>query len=1198
MASRSTDLDHALDLVAEFGDNASYVADLLARYRSEPGSVDEEWRAFFRERLGEPEPVFAGTAPVAAPAPGAPVPGEDRAAIRGAALRIAENMEASLAVPTATSQRQVPIKLLEENRRLLNDFRSANDLSKISFTHLIAWAIVQAIKAAPRLNDAFDSSSGTPSRVRRDVVRLGLAVDVEKADGSRSLVVPNVKGAERMTFTQFLEASEDVVARARQARLQVSDFEGTTVSLTNPGTLGTTTSVPRLMPGQGLIVATGAIEYPVEFRAMSPEILSRLAISKVIHFTSTYDHRIIQGAESGLFLARLEELLLGGQGFYEQVFSDLEVPFRPYRWAVDRGPAPSEDGRSWEIAKQAQVLGLINAYRVRGHLIADTDPLGIHPVVDHPELDLETYGLTIWDLDRKFWTGHLAGGDYMPLRDIIAVMRRVYCGKVGIEYRFISSPEEKEWIRTRVGAPPGELPSPVRRKILEKLIAAEEFERFLGTRFLGQRRYSVEGCDTAIPLLDRLIEGAAERGIEEVTLGMSHRGRLNIMANVVGNSAERIFAGFEGTVHPDFPADEGDVKYHQGAQTERATEDGRRITISAPSNPSHLEAVDPVVEGKVRAKQERRGHGPEAWNRVLPLLVHGDAAFAGQGMVAETFNLAQLSGYRTGGTVHLVINNQIGFTTPPAAARSSVYSTDVAKINQVPIFHVNADDPEAAYRVLQISLDYRQEFHKDVVIDLIGFRRHGHNEGDEPTYTQPVMYRKIAAHPGVRTLYARRLVRDGVLTEADVEQMETRQVALYEGALAAAKEAARRVGPMVAPAAVHGEGQVVEIETGVRRETLARIGRTLTTVPAGFHLNPKMVQQLARRAKMAEGALPLDWGTAEALAFGSLLLEGTGVRLSGQDSSRGTFSQRHVVFHDATTGERWVPLAELDSQQAPFEACDSPLSEASVLGFEYGYSVEAPEILVLWEAQFGDFANGAQVIIDQFVASAEDKWRESTRLTMLLPHGSEGQGPEHSSARIERYLQLCADGNLQVCNATTPAQYFHLLRRQMRQPSAKPLVLFTPKSLLRLPAAASSLEALASGGFRTALDDPEVTDRGAIERVLLCSGKVYYDLRAERERRTNRMTPILRVEQLYPFPAEGLLRLLAGYSGMREALWVQEEPQNMGAWTFVAPLLAPLLPGGIAPRFVGRQASASPATGNAAVHKRELEVLLGEAFGP
>ncbi|MGE5277880.1 MAG: multifunctional oxoglutarate decarboxylase/oxoglutarate dehydrogenase thiamine pyrophosphate-binding subunit/dihydrolipoyllysine-residue succinyltransferase subunit [Acidobacteriota bacterium] len=1196
MAARSTDLDLSEDLVAEFGENAGYVAELLSRYRTNPGSVDEEWRAFFRERLAEPEPARREPPPAAVPAPAgaAPAAGEERSAIRGAALRVAENMAASLAVPTATSQRQVPIKLLDENRRLLNEYRAANDLPKISFTHLVAWAILQALKAFPRLNDAFDASSGTPSRVRRDTVRFGLAVDVEKPDGSRSLVVPNVKGAEKMTFGQFVAAADDVVARARQGRLQVADFEGTTVSLTNPGTLGTTASVPRLMPGQGLIVATGAIEYPAEFSAVSPETLSRLAISKVVTFTSTYDHRIIQGAESGLFLARIEELLLGRHGFYDAVFSDLAVAHRPFRWAVDRKPAFSGDGRTHEIAKQAQVLGLINAYRVRGHLIADLDPLRSGPVVEHPELDLETYGLTIWDLDRDFWTGGMAGGDYMPLRDIVAVMRRVYCGKVGIEYRHIPSPEEKDWIRQRVGAPPAPLPAERRRKILEKLIAAEDFERFLGTKFLGQRRYSIEGCDTAIPLLDRLIEGAAERGVDEVTLGMSHRGRLNILANVVGDSVERIFAGFEGTVHPDFPADEGDVKYHRGGRNERMTAGGGKIAISVPSNPSHLEAVDPVVEGMVRAKQERVGHGPEAWKKVLPVLLHGDAAFAGQGMVAETFNLAQLPGYRTGGTVHVIINNQIGFTTPPSSGRSSVYSTDVAKSNQIPIFHVNADDPEAADRVLEIALDYRREFHKDVVIDLIGFRRHGHSEGDEPTYTQPIMYRKIAEHPGVRTLYARRLVREGLLSEAEVAEMEARQSAAYDAALAAAQETARRPGG--APAAAHGEGRVVEIETGVPRETLSRIGRVLTTVPSGFHLNPKMVQQLARRAKMTEGSLPLDWGTAEALAFGSLLLEGTGVRVSGQDSSRGTFSQRHVIFHDATTGEMWTPLSRLDPGQAPFAACDSPLSEASVLGFEYGYSTESPGALVLWEAQFGDFANGAQVIIDQFIVSAEDKWRETSRLGMLLPHGSEGQGPEHSSARIERFLQLCADGNIQVCNVTTPAQYFHLLRRQMRQPEAKPLVLFTPKSLLRLPAAASPLSELTAGGFRACLDDPEAADRREARRLLLCSGKVYYDLRAERERRGDRETAILRVEQLYPFPAGRLSALIAGYPAVQDAVWVQEEPRNMGAWSFAQPLLDGLLPRGISLRYVGRVASASPATGNASVHKRELEEFLERAF--
>ncbi|HEY7573938.1 MAG TPA: multifunctional oxoglutarate decarboxylase/oxoglutarate dehydrogenase thiamine pyrophosphate-binding subunit/dihydrolipoyllysine-residue succinyltransferase subunit, partial [Thermoanaerobaculia bacterium] len=1118
-----------------------------------------------------------------------------RQPIRGASLRIAENMEASLGVPTATSQRKVAIKLLDENRRLANEWRTASEQSKVSFTHLVAWAIVQAVKAFPRVNDAFDASSGGPARVRRDGIRFGLAVDVEKSDGSRSLLVPNVKGAERMTFLQFLEACEDVVFRARKGKLQVSDFEGTTISLTNPGTLGTTASVPRLMPGQGLIVATGAIEYPAEFAAMAPDTLSRLAVSKVVTLTSTYDHRIIQGAESGLFLARVEELLSGGHEFYEKVFADLSIPHRPYRWSVDRNPAIFGGAGPAEAAKQAQVLGLINAYRVRGHLIADIDPLRFRPVVDHPELDLETYGLTIWDLDREFWTGGLKGGDYMPLREIIAVMRRVYCGKIGVEYRHISSPEEKEWIRSLVGAPPKPLAAELKRKLLEKLVAAEEFERFLGTKFLGQRRYSVEGCDTAIPLLDRLVEGAADRGVEEITLGMSHRGRLNIMANVVGNAAERIFAGFEGTVHPDFPADEGDVKYHQGARTERRSGSGRTIVITVPSNPSHLEAVDPVVEGMARAKQERLGRGPEAWKRVLPVLLHGDAAFAGQGIVAETFNLAGLSGYRTGGTVHLVINNQIGFTTPPSSGRSSVYSTDVAKIIQVPIFHVNADDPEAAYRVLEIALDYRQEYHKDVVIDLIGFRRHGHNEGDEPTYTQPIMYRKIAEHPGVRTLYARRLVREGALTEEQVEDLRTRQIAAYEQALAAAQEAARRAGAP-APAAPHGPGAVVEIETGVARETLSRIGHALTTVPAGFHLNPKMVQQLARRARMAEGALPLDWGTAEALAFGSLLLEGTGVRVSGQDSSRGTFSQRHVVFHDAVTGEMWTPLSTLDPKQGPFAACDSPLSEMAVLGFEYGYSVESPGTLVLWEAQFGDFANGAQVIIDQFIASAEDKWRETSRLGMLLPHGSEGQGPEHSSARLERYLQLCADGNMQIVNVTTPAQYFHLLRRQMRQRDAKPLVLFTPKSLLRLPAASSPLEALTRGGFRVCLDDAEVSDRGAVARLYFCSGKVYYDLRAEREKRGVGRSAIVRVEQLYPFPGERLRELVRGYPEAREAVWVQEEPRNMGAWSFVEPLLTPLLPAGASLRYVGRAGSASPATGNAGVHKRELEAFLSEAF--
>jgi multifunctional 2-oxoglutarate metabolism enzyme len=1205
--------DLAEELIAEFGDNASYVADLYARYRQSPDSVDDEWRAFFRERLGETvpapapertEPAVPPTATPSAPAP-APTPlpmASARGAgeiepLRGGALRIAENMEASLSVPTATSQRQVPIRLADENRLLVNEYRAADDEPKISFTHLMAWAIVRALEKFPRLNDAYDDAGGTPVRVKREEIRFGLAVDVEKSDGSRTLLVPNVKGVEKMNFREFAAAADDVVARARTGKLQVSDFEGTTVSLTNPGTLGTTTSVPRLMPGQSLIVATGAIGYPAEFAAMAPETISQLAVSKVITFTSTYDHRIVQGAESGAFLGRIEELLLGKDGFYESLFSDLSIPHAPYRWSVDRNPV---FGRRDEIEKQARVLELINAYRVRGHLIADVDPLRMIPVHHHPELDLETYGLTIWDLDREFWTGGLKGGEHMPLREIIRVMRRVYCGKVGVEYRFISNPAEKEWIRQRVGAPPEPLPSDVRKRIFAKLIAAETFERFLGTKYLGQRRYSIEGCETAVVLLDQLLERAGELGVEEVTLGLTHRGRLNILANVVGNSTERIFASFEGTVHPDFPADEGDVKYHQGAQGTHETTSGRKVAITVPSNPSHLEAVDPVVEGMVRAKQDRRGRGPEAWERVLAVITHGDAAFAGQGMVAEVFNLSQLKGFRTGGSIHLVVNNQIGFTTPPAEGRSSLYSTDVAKINQVPILHINGDDPEAAYRVLQIALDYRQEFHKDVVLDLIGFRRHGHNEGDEPSYTQPLMYRRIQEHPGVRELYARRLVKAGVLTEEDVSKLQERQKETYEQALAAAKEIAKQgkaeSGPDLSPAPASRPAPH-DVDTAVSAETLSRIGHVLTTVPPDFHLNPKMVSQLARRAKMAEGAQPLDWSTAEALAFGSLLLEGTPIRLTGQDTSRGTFSQRHIVFHDSTTGEKWTPLCELEPDRATLAVYDSPLSEFSVLGFEYGYSVESPETLDLWEAQYGDFANGAQVVLDQFVTSAEDKWQQTSRLGLLLPHGYEGQGPEHSSARIERYLQLCAEDNLQVVNVTTPAQYFHLLRRQMRQPLAKPLVLFTPKSLLRFPPSFSPLDDLTRGFFRTVVDDPEVADRSLVSRVLLCSGKIYYDLRAAREERKANAVAIVRVEQLYRFPADAIRSALEHYVSARDFVWVQEEPQNMGAWSFIRPRRDEFLPPGAAFWYAGRAPSASPATGNSAVHKRELEQLISEAFG-
>ena len=1189
-------------ILAEFGVNADYVRELYDRWRSDPGLVDDDWRRYFDTLAPGERPAPPAAVPTPAPAlappaagPAAPRPevAGERQAIRGAALQIAQNMRASLEVPTATSQRQVPIKLLEENRRLANDYRAGNDQSKLSFTHVVSWAALAALREFPRLNDAFGGAPGEPERIVRKEINFGLAIDVEKKDGTRSLLVPNVKGAEKLRFSEFLRAMDDVIARGRGGKLAIADFQGTTVSLTNPGPMGTTSSIARLMPGQGLILATGAIDYPAGFSAMAPEAISNLGVSKVMTLSCTYDHRIIQGAESGTFLGRIEALLLGEHGFYEEMFRDLGIPYRPFHWAVDRNPAVvgGDVSRLREIENQARVLELINAYRVRGHLVADIDPLRAQPVPRVPELDLETYGLTIWDLDRDFITGGLGGAETLPLRRILEIMRRSYCGKIGVEYRFIQDGAEKEWLRRRIGAVPEPPPPEVRKQILWKLLSAETFERFLHNRFLGQKRFSVEGGETLIPFLDQLAIGAGERGVEEITIGMSHRGRLNVIANVIGHFCERIFASFEGVVHPDFPADEGDVKYHRGARGTRELPGGGTVAIEVVPNPSHLEFVDPVVEGIVRARQDaRKDRGPAVWRRALPVLVHGDAAFAGQGIVAETFNLSQLRGYRTGGTIHVVVNNQIGFTTSPQESRSSLYSTDMAKINQVPIFHVNADDPEAAHRVLQIALDYRQEFHKDIVVDLVGFRRHGHNEGDEPSYTQPLMYQRVREHPGVFELYSARLVREKVVTAADVEELKAERLRRYEAALSRAKEiaksAAARWDDREEPAPAAG----TEPSTGVGRETLEKIGAELARVPRGFHVNPKVATLLSRREKIARGEMPVDWATAEAFAFGSLLIEGTPVRLSGEDSGRGTFSQRHMVLHDTADGSRWTPLSELSSS-APFFVFDSALSEAGVLGFEYGYSVAAPGTLTLWEAQYGDFVNAAQVIVDQFVASGAEKWGQPSRLVLLLPHGQEGQGPEHSSARPERFLELSTGENLQIGQPTTPAQYFHLLRRQMKRAAAAPLVILSPKSLLRLPASFVAIDALTTGAFLPAIGDPA---HGNAERIVLCGGKVYYDALAAREKARN-PTAIVRLEQLAPFPETELRTILESFPNARDAVWLQEEPRNMGAWRTVAerfPAASPL-----PLRYAGRPESSSPATGSTEVFHEEQEQIVRQALG-
>jgi 2-oxoglutarate dehydrogenase E1 component len=1221
----------------EFGANATYVAELLRQYQSNPASVDDEWGEYFHSLLGNghggnrattaratistatASPVNgSGTATTAsqisapavttAPQPAAkasvatsasPVEiSPDKTPIRGAALKIVENMEASLALPIATSVRHLQIKVLDENRRLVNQFLALNFRGKASFTHLIAWALIKALARYPQLNDGYEEIDGTAYRVRRDSVNVGVAVDVTKKDGSRSLLVPNIKGAEKMTFPQFLDAYQQIVARARDNKLTVADFHGTTISLTNPGTLGTTASNPRLMPGQGVIIATGAIDFPPEFSAMMPEALSQLGISKVMTITSTYDHRIIQGAESGAFLGYVDELLLGRHGFYDDIFTELNIPYKPLRWAVDLNPVMfgGERRREEEIKKQAHVFELINAYRNIGHLIADVDPLHMTRRMDHAELDIEHYGLTIWDLDREFLTFGLGGTERATLREILDMLHRFYWGTVGTEYLHIQDSEQREWLRRRIEAAPPKLSKETKVQILRKLIASEQFERFLHTKYLGQKRFSVEGCDTVIPMLDQLIEDSAGRGVDEIIFGMAHRGRLTFLTNVLGDYAERIFTIFEGTTHPNFPADEGDVKYHQGAATPRSTQ-GRRIGLTLASNPSHLEFVDPVVEGMARARQDAYGvKREEARDLVMAVLMHGDAAFAGQGVVTETLNLSDLKGYRTGGTIHIVINNQIGFTTTPESSRSTIYSTDVAKTVQAPIFHVNSDDPEAAHNLIQISLDFRQHFHKDIVIDLIGFRRHGHNEGDEPSYTQPLMYQRVREHPGVRELYSQQLVREGVLTREEIEQMIQAQVDEYERIQARAKNVAAGKAPIVLiPESIEEADGSDTMDTGVPQSDIVTIASAIGVVPQGFNLNPKMVSQMARRVKMGSGEAPIDWGFAEALAFGTLVMEGTSIRLSGQDSGRGTFSQRHAILYDTKTGQPWVPHEQLERDNARFQVFDSSLSEAAVLGFEYGYSVAVKKSLVMWEAQFGDFANGAQVAIDQFIVSGEHKWQQTSRLVLLLPHGYEGQGPEHSSARLERFLQLCAENNMQVCYPTTPAQYFHLLRRQVRQSQSKPLIVMTPKSLLRSPHAVSEISDFTSGSFQPALAE-SVNDQAKVTRLVLCSGKVFYDLREKLQEQKLEHVALMRLEQLYPFPHRTVRQWLASFPNAHDVIWCQEEHRNQGAWTFVRPRILYVLREGQVLDYAGRNRSASPATGSYSVHGLEQEQLIRDAL--
>jgi 2-oxoglutarate dehydrogenase E1 component len=1201
-----------------FGPNDWLVDEMYRQFLEDPSSVSESWRDFFAdyrprteaagngaptraeaqaqrvqadaaeaaerrapsvvEVPSEPEPESPAPARKAAK-PGLP---EGAVALRGAAGAIVRNMEASLQVPTATSARVVPAKLLEENRRVINDHLASRHGGKVSFTHIVGYAILRALRDVPAMNSSYVASEGQGYVVHHEHVNLGLAVDVQRRDGTRTLLVPNIKDAGRLDFAGFWAAYEDVIRRTRSGALKPDDFAGTTVSLTNPGTIGTIMSVPRLMPGQGVIVGTGAIDYPTEYRGADPDTLAALGVGKVMTVTSTYDHRIIQGAESGEFLDRIFSLLSGEDRFYDEIFQSLAIPYEPVRWSRDRGAAIG--GIDHAVEKQARILQMINYYRVRGHLIADLNPL-LAEARWHAELDPATYGLSVWDMDRRFLTGGLGGRDEATLRDILDVLRKAYCRTIGIEYMHIQEPDQKQWIQERVEGVERELSREDRIHLLDRLNAAEAFERFLHTKYVGHKRFGLEGAESLIPMLDWILDQGADSGVEEAVIGMSHRGRLNVLANIVGKSYAKIFHEFEGDIDPDTTQGSGDVKYHQGAAGKRASRNGNELAVSVASNPSHLEAVDPVVEGIVRAKQDLCEIAELGRDKVLPIQVHGDAAFAGQGVVAETFNLSQLPGYKTGGTIHIVVNNGIGFTTAPEAARSSVYATDVAKMVQAPIFHANGDDPEACVWVVSLAFAFRQTFHKDVVVDLVCYRRHGHNEADEPAFTQPLLYERIDSHRSVRKLYTEKLVNRGELSLEEAERI----LDDFKTKLDAAFSETRTSAPATKEAAPHRPPRGVRphIETGVSRADLEHIVEALTKLPDDFEPHPKLARQLERRGEQLARD-EIDWAFAESLAFGSLLLEGTTIRLSGQDSRRGTFSQRHSVLVDHRTGAEYCPLTSL-SDDAQFRIYDSLLSEYAVLGFEYGYAVGDPSALVLWEAQFGDFVNGAQIVIDQYIVASENKWGQTCGVVLLLPHGMEGQGPEHSSARVERFLTLCADDNIQVCFPTMPAQYFHLLRRQARMAERKPLVVLTPKSLLRHPMARSAAVDLERGSFEEVLSDPFLPD-GA-KRLLLCSGKVAIDLFKHRDE-AGAPAAIVRLEQLYPFPHARIDEELARHPGA-EVWWVQEEPENMGAWSFVFSRLQHQVRD---IQLVARPESASPSAGSSKVHAQEHEELLEAAF--
>lgn len=1235
------------DFAQGFGTNEWIVEDMREAYLADPASVTQSWREFFSEN---PQ-YLAGQSPATPSKPlsasvGVQIPGAATASasrrpvlasedvsrsdlppaptaqfksptspyaynqahsdagetsngvvesvdtLKGASARTAKNMEASLQIPTATSARAIPAKVLIENRLLINTHLASTRGGKVSFTHLIAWALVESLAEMPEMNVAYTlDEKGKPALHNPAHVNLGLAIDVPSANGERRLLVPSVKNADTLDLASFIDAYDALVVKARKGQLTVDDFKDTTATLTNPGMIGTLNSVPRLMPGQGLIMGVGAMTYPAAFAGASPETLARQAVGKVLTLSNTYDHRVIQGAQSGELLRLMERKLMGLDGFWNRSFKALRIPHEPVHWDQDVTYDPLADA-----GKPARVAELIHAFRQRGHLAADTDPLA-YRLRRHPDLNFSSYGLSLWDLDRVFPTGGLGGKDRATLREILQLLRDAYSRYVGVEYMHIQDPAQRRWWQERMEGVTPSIDTAERRRILTKLMQAEAFEVFLQTKYVGQKRFSLEGGESLIVLLDRLIDDAAHDGIEEAAIGMAHRGRLNVLTNIAGKSYGQVFDEFDGNYLTNGQGS-GDVKYHLGTTGTFTGTDDVTTKVSLAANPSHLETVDGVLEGIVRAKLDRSGSGADGSYNVLPILVHGDAAFAGQGVVYEVLNMSQLPGYHTGGTIHVIVNNQIGFTTGNALGRSTTYPSDLAKGLQVPIFHVNGDAPESVARVARWAWEYRQEFHKDVIIDLVCYRRRGHNEGDDPSMTQPVMYNLIDRKPSTFSVYTTNLVGRGDLTEEQCEQL----LAAYRDNLEHILNEAR-AGHLNTDTPAYSGPKAGETShsqpTAVAREVIERIGDAQVSVPEGFEVHSKLMNLLRKRQSMSRQG-GIDWGFGELLAFGSLLMEGVPVHMTGEDVRRATFAQRHAVMHDQRNGSEWTPLDYLTPNQAKLSINDSLLSEYGAMAFEYGYSVERSEGLNIWEGQFGDFANGAQTVIDEYVSSAEQKWGQHSGLVLLLPHGLEGQGPDHSSARIERYLQLCAQDNMRVVQPSTPANHFHTLRDQAQREPHRPLILISPKQMLRLKVAVSPVEDFISGGMQTVIGetDPEVLAAAAankVDRVLLCSGRIYWDLLAHRQHAEDKHTAIVRLEQLYPLDEPALLEALAPFAGA-ELVWVQDEPRNQGAWPWLALHLPDSITAGRLPRVVARPEAAAPAVGTSAAHVAQQKLILDEAF--